>query len=91
MPSGTKVSLADIKRLLAFATPDERRELDTLIAADTLTVAWRPLPGPQRAAYDSLADVVGYGGGAGGGKTDVAIGKALNRHQRTAYFRVDGT
>jgi hypothetical protein len=54
-------------------------------------VFWRPLPGPQTLAYDSDADVVGYGGGAGGGKTDLAVGKALTKHQRIAYFRVEGT
>lgn len=29
---------------------------------------WRPLPGPQTMAFESDADVIGYGGAAGGGK-----------------------
>ena len=32
-----------------------------------------PLPGPQTLAYQTPADVIGYGGSAGGGKTDLAI------------------
>lgn len=52
---------------------------------------WRPLPGPQTLAYESAADVVGYGGAAGGGKTDLVVGKALTRHQRVGVFRRNGT
>lgn len=38
-------------------------------------------------AYESMADVVGFGGAAGGGKSDLAIGKALTKHKRIAIFR----
>lgn len=52
---------------------------------------WQPLPGPQTQAYESLSDVIGYGGAAGGGKTDLAIGKALTQHRRVAIFRREAT
>jgi hypothetical protein len=52
---------------------------------------WRPLPGPQTMAYESEADIIGYGGAAGGGKTDLAIGKALTQHAKVAIFRRVGT
>lgn len=53
---------------------------------------WKPLPGgPQLMAYTSLADVIGFGGAAGGGKTDLACGKALTQHRKTGIFRVNGT
>lgn len=52
---------------------------------------WLPQAGPQLEAYLSPADVIGYGGAAGGGKTDLAIGKALTQHKRVAIFRRDGT
>lgn len=52
---------------------------------------WMPLSGPQTMAYECTADVVGYGGAAGGGKTDLAIGKALTQHQRIAMFRRHST
>ncbi|HYW90322.1 MAG TPA: terminase [Chloroflexota bacterium] len=48
---------------------------------------WRPLPGPQSAAYDSLADEVFYGGAAGGGKSDLLLGLAGTRHIRSIIFR----
>ena len=52
---------------------------------------WLPLPGPQTDAYWSTADVIGYGGAAGGGKTDLACGLALTRHQISAIFRREAT
>lgn len=52
---------------------------------------WKPLPGPQTLAYESAASIVGYGGAAGGGKSDLAIGKALTQHRKSAIFRQEGT
>lgn len=48
---------------------------------------WRPLQGPQTMAYESKADIVGYGGAAGGGKTDLAAGLILTDSERAAFFR----
>ena len=75
--------------LLAYLTPEELAELDALIISDP--TIWRPLKGPQEMAYDSLADIIGYGGAAGGGKTDLACGKALTRHRRAMILRRVGT
>ena len=55
----------DLERYLTNA---ERAELDALIAADIAARPWLPLPGPQRMAYESDADVIGYGGAAGAEK-----------------------
>lgn len=55
------------------------------------TPKWTPLEGPQTEAYNSLADIVGYGGAAGGGKTDLEVGLALTKHSRSIIFRHDGT
>lgn len=52
---------------------------------------WSPLPGPQRVAFESQADIIGYGGAAGGGKTDLACGKALTRHERVMILRREAT
>lgn len=52
---------------------------------------WRPLPGPQSIAYNSTADVIGYGGAAGGGKTDLACGKTLTQHQKVLVLRREAT
>ena len=73
---------------LTGLSDDEREELDRLLAGDK---PWVPLPGPQEMAYDSEADVVGFGGAAGGGKTHLAIGLSLTRHRRVGLFRQNGT
>lgn len=52
---------------------------------------WTPLSGPQTIAYESQADVIGYGGAAGGGKTDLACGLALTKHKKIAVFRREST
>lgn len=74
--------------LIAHATPEERRQLRRLLSSGS--AAWRPLPGPQQMAYDSIATITGYGGAAGGGKTDLAIGLALTRHKVVGIFRQTG-
>ncbi len=49
---------------------------------------WSPYAdGPQERAYLSPADVTGYGGAAGGGKTDLALGLALTSHRDSLIFR----
>lgn len=75
--------------LLAYLTDEERAELDSLLTSDK--TLWRPLPGPQTMAYESQADIIGYGGAAGGGKTDLACGKALTSHRKVGIFRLNGT
>lgn len=80
----------EVLELERYLTPEEREELNALVAADIQTSPWRPLPGPQTMAYESEADVVGFGGAAGGGKTDLAIGTALTKHYRTQVFRREG-
>lgn len=48
---------------------------------------WEPNPGKQTEAFESKADVLFYGGAAGGGKTDLALGLAYCNHHRAAIFR----
>lgn len=50
-------------------------------------ILWTPNDGAQTNAYFSKALEVWYGGAAGGGKTDLAIGKAITQHKRTIFFR----
>lgn len=82
------MNLDDLERYL---TPEEREELNALLEADLTQRPWLPLAGPQTMAYESIADVVGFGGAAGGGKTDLACGKALTQHQVVQVFRREGT
>lgn len=81
----------DIQGLLPYLTQAERDEMDALVAADLAEALWRPLEGPQTLAYESKADVIGYGGAAGGGKTDLAIGKALMQHYEVLILRREAT
>ncbi|CAE6838575.1 terminase family protein [Paraburkholderia nemoris] len=69
----------------AWSAADKLALLQTLKARNRLT--WKPLPGPQTQAYECRADVILYGGAAGGGKTDLALGKALTHHQRALILR----
>ncbi len=48
---------------------------------------WEPQDGPQALAYTSRADVTGYGGAAGGGKTDLLLGLAGAKHRRSIIYR----
>jgi hypothetical protein len=52
---------------------------------------WSPLPGPQEIAYRHPADVIGYGGAAGGGKSDLALGLAIRDHKRSLILRREQT
>lgn len=82
---------SDILALERYLTPEERAEYAALIEAEFSERPWAPLPGPQTMAYESTADVVGFGGAAGGGKTDLAVGTALTQHQVVQIFRREGT
>jgi hypothetical protein len=84
-------SIPEITELLDFLTEDERKELFAILEQDRASMMWRPLPGPQSMAYHSDADVLGYGGAAGGGKTDLMLGSAINRHSISYILRREAT
>ena len=79
----------EIDALLGYLSPEELAELDQLLN-DPTRLFW-PLPGPQSMAYHSEADVIGYGGAAGGGKSFLAIGKALTQHRKVMILRREAT
>jgi hypothetical protein len=81
--------VTEIEPLLPLLTPAERRELDALLTVHS--PLWEPLPGAQTMAYESEADIIGYGGAAGGGKTDLACGFALTQHKRSFILRREAT
>lgn len=63
----------------------EQRLLDKYLGL--IPSRWQPLPGPQQEAYLSEADILFFGGAAGGGKTDLICGLAEEEHQRSIIFR----
>lgn len=73
---------------LELMPPEARREVEALAKEATAGMLWAPNPGPQTEAYFSPADVLFYGGQAGGGKTDLLIGTALNDHASSRLFRL---
>ncbi|MGH8276177.1 MAG: terminase, partial [Steroidobacteraceae bacterium] len=64
-----------------------RTKLEAEAHAKTAALRWLPNPGPQTLAYYSEADELYYGGEAGGGKSDLLVGLAINCHRRAAIFR----
>lgn len=81
--------IAGIAELLSVLPLEDQAEIDSILAAEQ--DVWVPLPGPQTEAYESLADIVYFGGSAGGSKTDLLIGMALTHHKRSIIFRREGT
>lgn len=81
----------DLEALLGHLSPAERDEFNRLVAADLEEKIWAPLPGPQTMASESQADIIGFGGAAGGGKTDLAVGKGLTQHHEVLIMRREGT
>lgn len=88
LPSFGDMTIPEIEAEIRRMSPKEREQVMALLAQDV--AKWRPLPGPQSEAYYSKADVIGYGGAAGGGKTDLMCGLGFTRHKRSLICRKDG-
>lgn len=71
--------------------PDQLKELDALIDAETGALKFVPNPGPQTDAYFSEADELYYGGAAAGGKTALLCGLPINAHHDIQIFRREAT
>lgn len=76
---------AELIELMKRLPPEEQRELDKLLTEGL--PPWLPQVGPQTRAYESEADIIFYGGQAGGGKTDLLLGLALTAQQHSIIFR----
>ena len=46
---------------------------------------------PQQQAYKCNAKWLGYGGAAGGGKSDLLVGKLITRHSQAVIYRRENT
>lgn len=75
----------EVAELLPYLKPDELAELEGLLSLPQ--ALWQPNPGAQTRALASNADIVGYGGRAGGGKSDLICGLALTEHTRSLIVR----
>jgi hypothetical protein len=81
-PPTTAALLQRVKAM----SPAQKAELDSILL-DFEPKLWVAQPGPQQMAAESLADIVYYGGAAGGGKTDLLVGLPLTEHQSSIIFR----
>lgn len=81
------MKLEDMLRKLAEVDPDTRGEVVSAALAATKDYKWVPNPGPQSDAYFSEADELFFGGQAGGGKSQLLLGLAVNEHDRALILR----
>lgn len=69
---------------------NKRQRKEAMAALEELArmdAIFTPNEGPQTLAADSEADVIGYGGAAGGGKSYLVAGLALTEHRRSLIIR----
>lgn len=79
--------LNDLLAQLNALTADEQKEFDSMAIESTKDMVWIPNPGPQTDAYFCEADELFYGGSAGGGKSSLEHGLAINEHENTLIIR----
>ena len=79
----------EVDARVAAMLADGKSRLDAMLRAGDAGPLWAPEPGnaPQIAAYNSPADILLYGGAAGGGKSDLLLGLAVTAHRRAVIFR----
>lgn len=75
----------ELLEVLPKMDPEQRKEVERLLRV--CTPLWVPQPGPQTEAMDTPADIVFYGGQAGGGKSELLLGLALTRQEKSILFR----
>lgn len=79
--------IEDIMKQLEGMSEEEKRGVIDKANRSFEKIKFLPNPGPQTDAYFSKADVLLYGGQAGGGKTGLINGLALTEHRRTLILR----
>ena len=85
--TATLADLQAIERLIEDLSPDQRDALKKMPQIQARLGRWRPNPGPQEEAYHCKADCLLYGGEPGGGKSQLVLGLAFNKHQRSFIMR----
>ena len=74
-----------IRALEAYMLPSEKLVYHAITAG--YVPLFTPNPGPQTEAFNSEADITGYGGAAGGGKSMLITGLAMTQHKRSLIIR----
>ena len=84
-----KLPLPTTEQILATfkgLPPEMRAAVDSFLMVADPSI-WVPQAGPQSAAYHSKADIIFYGGSAGGGKTELLLGLSLTEQEHSIIFR----
>jgi hypothetical protein len=79
-------SLEEIVATIGDANPEQAAFI-TDVLHRMEKAKWTPTVGPQADAYHCEADILLYGGQAGGGKSALITGLALMEHERTLIMR----
>ena len=81
-------SVLELERFVTRLAPSDRGMVEEALEPQA-KLPWKPdlENKPQMQAYYSKADLMLYGGGAGGGKTDLIIGLACTSHAQSVIFR----
>ena len=67
-------------------TAEMRAAVDSFLMLASPAI-WVPQAGPQSAAFHSQADILFYGGSAGGGKSELLLGLSLTEQEHSIVFR----
>lgn len=84
-------SFEDFLKAFEALPADEKKAALELAERETSHMRWVPNVGPQTLAYFTEADETFYGGSAGGGKTALLCGIAVNEHKISHLFRREAT
>jgi hypothetical protein len=82
--------LAELEARIAGMKPEDRAQLEDMVAGE-LAKPFLPNPGPQTDAYHCKADILLYGGAAGGGKSGLILGLASTEHHSSLILRRETT
>lgn len=89
LPSTGSQDIPDFNKFrkwMETLTPSEQK---ALMARLQKAPSVGPHPGPQTMAFNSTADIVGFGGASGGGKSALIALLILLKHKRSVVFRHD--
>ena len=75
-----------LEQIRANLTPEEWDELQALLVEKAKSQLFFPTP-RQLEVVNNEADIIGYGGAAGGGKSYLIAGLAVSQHKRTSITR----
>lgn len=90
MQSSAK-QIIELSHILEGLNPVEFNDLRNEVMVSLRNPLWTPLPGPQMEVLENPADILFFGGAAGGSKSDLLLGLALTEHRRSIIFRREAT